>query len=105
MKKPSEKQAATAVSTGCPDAQWASKYPHICEYLSSAVWEDGSAREPSALSVSIRDGMIALALNDKELKQSMYTQAGSVAEALKLMEGALAGGIEAWRPWKAGKRK
>lgn len=105
MKKPSQSQAASAAAKGVPDEAWAKKYPTIVEHLVTDQWEDGSAREVSALSIQVKDGLMALALNDKDLKQSLYTAAGSLSEALALMERALKDGSGQWRPWKSGKRK
>lgn len=105
MKKPDTEERANRSATGCTDAKFQGKYPTIVEYLISAAWEDGSPRELSALSISCRDGCVALAMNDKELKQSLYTLAGTLEEALKLMEGALVSGAGEWRSWKAGKKK
>lgn len=106
MKKPDvqTKPARLSGTVGTEDGIL-KKYPRIVEYLTTDAWEDGSAREPSALSVMMRDEDVLLALNDKDLKQSLYTQAESLTEALKLMEGALATSKGAWRPWNAGKRK
>lgn len=105
MKRPTPRQEANVSADTGPDETWNKRYPTLTRYLVDVSWEDGSAREPSALSITIRDGVVQLACNDKDLKQSLYTSAGSVAEALTLMEKALAAGVDAWRPWKGGKRK
>lgn len=105
MKKPTQSQSKAVGQTTMCDETWNKSYPTIVMYLVDDQWEDGTAREPSSLAVTFRDGLIQLALNDKDLKQSLYTSAGSVKEALGLMEKALAMGVEAWRPWKSGKRK
>lgn len=103
MKKPTPAEKKRASIEGIADDGFAKAHPKIVEYLITVEWEDGSAREPSALSVTIRDGMVNVALNDKALKQSMYSTAGTLKEALKLLEGALKDELGAWRPWKAGK--
>jgi hypothetical protein len=105
MQKPTKPEAVRSGPAVFPDDTWLKKYPVLCNYLLDDRWDDGTSREPSALSLSVRDGMIALALNDKALKQSLYTQAGTVVAALALMEGALKDGTGMWRPWNAGKRK
>lgn len=106
MKKPDMKVAGGTASAGsCSDESLNKRCPTIIMYLTDDKWEDGTSREVSQLSLSVRDGSIALALNDKDLKQSLYTQAESLTEALKLMEGALASGKGEWRPWKAGKKR
>lgn len=79
--------------------------PHITEHLSATKYDDGSKREQSSLSVSVVDGAVAIALNDKDLSRSAYTLAASLEEALKLLEEALAADKAVWRPWKLGKKK
>jgi len=106
MKRP---DAVTSVSspTGNPleADKWLGKFEQVSEYLVTTTWEDGTPREPSALSVSVSDGMLLLALNDKDLKQSIYTSAETLQDALKLLEDALRTSRASWRPWKQGKRK
>lgn len=105
MKKPDGQQQASAHSTGCPDEALMKKYPRIVEYLVTTQWDDGSSRLTSSLAVSITDGMIQVALNDKELKQSFYSSAGSLPEAMGLLEKALAAGVDGWRVWKSGAKR
>lgn len=106
MKRPDLKSAAVVSGVQqCSDDVFQRKYPTIVSYLMDEKYDDGSVREPSALSISVRDGLISLALNDKDVKASLYTQASTLNEALKLMEGVLADGSAPWRPWKAGKKK
>lgn len=87
------------------DEAWVKKYPTILSFLCDETYDDGGPRELAALSISIREGDFLLALNDKDLKQSVYTQAHSLTDGLKLMEEALRDGKAQWRPWKAGKKK
>jgi hypothetical protein len=46
-----------------------------------------------------------VALNDKALRQSLYSTSGSLHDAFRLVEKALADNLDAWRPWKGGKKK
>lgn len=103
MKRPTPAQETSARETGCPDATFAGKYPTLVAYLTDDAWEDGKARETSAISFTIKDGVFQLAINDKALKQSLYTTAATMTEALKLAEGALRDGTGQWRSWKRGK--
>ena len=66
--------------------------PTIWEFLTHDAYEDGGARERSALSVRVASEGVLLALNDQDLKASAYTQAESLRAALKLMEMALVKG-------------
>jgi len=79
--------------------------PLIWEFLTSDAYEDGGARERSALSIRVSAEGILIALNDQDVKASAYTQAESLSKALKLLEEALTKGQVQWRPWKGGKRK
>lgn len=106
MKRPDVDKPKTG-GDGSPmhDEWFSKKYPTIVMYLTDGKYDDGAARELSALSVSVADGDVLIALNDKDLKQSVYTQSSTLQDALKLMEGALKDGTCQWRPWRAGKRK
>jgi len=105
MKKPTKHQEAAFNGTGeHPDNIWRN-HAHIGEYLSATKYDDGSARETSALSITLEGPCVNLALNDRDLKQSAYTQAPTLMEALELMDCALRDGVLQWRPWKAGKKR
>lgn len=105
MKRPDDSQVKAAGATGCPDELWGKKYPKIVEYMVTVAWEGGGTRQASSVAVTVADGLVQVALNDKELKQSFYTQAGSVGEALALLEKALVSGVDGWRSWKSGRKK
>jgi len=106
VRKPVDLNGSPSTSSGaCPDEGWKKKYPTIVEYLTCGEWEEGGKRELSNLTVSIGDGCFLLALNDKECHRSLYTQAESLTEGLRLMEGVLAGGKAPWRAWKNVKKK
>lgn len=79
-------------------------YPLLAAYLVDTKYDDGGPREPSALVLSIQDGQAHVALNDKDLKQSLYAAAGGFLEAMRILEEALAAGSGRWRPWKFGKK-
>jgi hypothetical protein len=99
MKKPESEATRTPGGVTPFDDVWLGTYPTIGEYLSTDSWDDGSVREPSSLSISLRDGQTLLALNDKSMRRSIYTQADTLEDALGLLEAALAGGKCTWRPW------
>lgn len=79
------------------------KYPAIWEYLTLLVWEGGKKRQPSTLSVFVEDGVIKVALNDRDLARSCYVSGASLEDALGALEKALESGEEGWRAWKRGK--
>lgn len=103
MKKPDPVERKRMQTEGLADDLFVKACPLIGEYLLTDAWDDGTPREPSALSVTLKDGMVQLALNDKALKQSLYSTAPTLKEGMKLMEACLRDGKAPWRAWKAGK--
>ena len=99
MRKP-EPLAPTGGQPLFPDEMWLKKLPTICEYLSHTTYEDGSPRETSTISVKEQDGKVLVALNDKQESRGLYRSAGSVQEAMALIEKALATNSADWRVWK-----
>lgn len=81
-----------------PAAQLA--WPTLVEHLGETEWDDGGAREPSALTVKLRGGSWNLMLTDFNLKASAFTTASRLAEGLDLMEAALASGTLKFHRWK-----
>lgn len=103
MKKPTATQKEAVKAGGIADKAFERTYPSLCEYLVTEKWDDGTARQPSAISLTIDGGHVNIALNDKALKQSLYCVAPTLAEGLQLLEQVLKDGTGNWRAWKAGK--
>jgi len=78
---------------------------HIWEHLTATTWDDGSFRETSALSFFVEDGLVKCALNDKDLKRSLYMTGTTLEAVLEALEGQLEAGGGDWRLWHANKRK
>lgn len=90
-----------ASSGSCPDPEFARRYPILVEYLTSEKYDDGLVRERSALSMFCEDGMIKLALNDRDVGASLYCSSTTFGGALEALEGMLQRGPDAgWRVWK-----
>jgi len=105
MKRPTKAQSDAAADCGSTDEGFAKRHPQLVQYMTDAKYDDGTPRELSSFTVTMTSGGVQVALNDKEERQSMYSTAGTLAEALKLLEKALADGVDAWRPWKNAKGK
>lgn len=103
MKRPDSSTSPSSVGPPVTDTAFSAAYPLVWSYLSESTWDDGKPRETSALSFTWKDSSWQVALNDKALKQSLYSTASTQKQALKLLEEALATGVGAWRPWKRGK--
>ena len=103
--RPTMDQEASAANCGCADHDFATLYPTLTAYLSDPKWDDGTARECSSMALSVQNGQMCLALNDKAFKRSIYTTAGSLEAALLALDEALREGTGVWRQWKPGAPK
>lgn len=105
MKKPEQASAKKQGKHETSDEAFAKKFPTLLEFLTTAEWEDGTARETSTLTVFIEDGAFKVAVNDRDLKQSIYLTGKTLQDALGAAERALGGGTADWRAWSGKKRK
>jgi len=103
MKKP--ETAAAAANGSMPDAGFLSSYPMLSEFLTHDKYDDGSARERSALSVKVQDGMILVCVQDHDLSRSLFVVGATLPKALAAAEKAVSGPGADWRAWKAFKKK
>jgi len=75
------------------------KCPLVAQLLTDAWWDDGTAREVCTMTVRVGLESTQINVNDAANEQSITTNAGSLAEALELLEEALAAGRNLWRKW------
>lgn len=104
MKRPETAPTGPAQGELFTDALF-KRSPLVWEYLTHDTYDDGATRERSSLSIRVEGSAILLALNDQDMRQGAYTQAGSVQQALSLLEEALSKGQVTWRPWGGNKKK
>lgn len=88
------------------DKKWAkpaepilAKCPLVSQLLTDAWWDDGTAREVCTMTVRVGIDTTQINVNDAANEQSITTTAGSLMEALELLEDALAAGRNLWRKW------
>jgi len=77
--------------------------PTVCEWLTSAHYDDGELRETSTIGLFVDCGVLKLCLNDRDLCRTLYVTSDSLEGALEALEKALRGGTPDWRPWKGKK--
>lgn len=104
LKRPQKSETSADKGAKVTDEKFASSYPTIVAYLTDTTWDDGTKREVSSLTLSMSEGAMQLAMNDKDLMRSLYTTADTLSKALAAMEAALAGDKGQWRSWKRGKK-
>lgn len=73
--------------------------PTVDALMGDAWWDDGKPRQVCTLRIELLGGGVQLTLVDAEGRRSCHTTAGTVEEALSLLEGHLAAGGAPWRPW------
>jgi len=83
------------------------KCPEITKVLWDCWYDDGSPRELGKLTIGLVPAGVNLAITDPSERMSAFCTADTLKDALKLLEDALAGGGDPWRPWPAsfGKKK
>lgn len=83
------------------------KLPEINRVLWDCWYDDGSPRELGKLTIGLVPAGVNLALTDPSERMSAFCTADTLKDALKLLEDALAGSGDPWRPWPAsfGKKK
>jgi len=106
MKKPTASAASgSADSNLMPDSKLRKSYPQVSDYLTMTKWDDGTARTPSTVTLFVEGGVLKAALNDREMKRSLYVTSMSLEGAIGLLEEALATDTADWRLWSGGSKK
>jgi len=103
MKKPNDVGVEKAGKKIPSDEGFGKKYPTLLEYLSTTKWDDGTPRDASKLSIFIEDGLFKCAVNDTDLKRSLYVSGDTLEGALRAAEKALQSPEADWRVWNKGK--
>lgn len=101
LKKPS---CGSGNSCGSPvlasPGDWGRKYPLVCEFLSTSVWEDGSSREPGSLTLFVQDGRWKACLNCKDTNRVAFVSSETPTDLLSMIEKGLDGDRLDWRAQK-----
>lgn len=105
VKKPPLETAPSGAAVPLNDEGFVKKYPLIYEHLTEVKWDDGTAREPSTMSIFVEEGRFKAALNDKATRRSLYVSGERFQDALGALEKALGSQTPDWRVWKGGKQK
>jgi hypothetical protein len=79
---------------------WATAYPSLSEYVSSAVWEDGTPRETSTLLMFFEEGLFKMCLTDRALQRSLWSSGEEPADCWATLEVLLTEGRGEWRKSK-----
>lgn len=106
MKKPTYEVKKGALCSPSIDPEMREKFPTLVEHLGDEAWEDGSTRETSTITIFLENGMVKMALNDRDGQRSLYITCSRWKDAMNALEKAAAAPSADWRGWKqGGKRK
>lgn len=105
MQKPTTTHNDSSYPVKVDDREFAERFPVLLMYLSDTKWDDGSAREPSTITLFIESGTFKAALNDRDGKRSMYVSAGSLRAVLDALEANVSEDRGDWRSWNARTKK
>lgn len=104
-----KKRAAAAAENGglrgSVDCNVLVGLPTLLSYLTDDKYEDGTPRQRSTMSVFVEEGMVKIALNDRQEHASMYVAAEGLGTALEALESKLDAGTGDWRAWNNRTRK
>ncbi len=105
MRRPAQAPEEGARNLPFPDEDWVKRFPLLCSYLADVLYDDGTLREASTLSIKHQDGLVLASLSDVDLERGLYRVGPCVRDALVAIEKALASPAADWRPWKKGGSK
>lgn len=86
------------------DKEFAGDYPALYEYLAAVLFDDGTPRETSTLTVFVEHGRFKAAVNDRQNEGVLFCTANTYGELLEVIEECLKSGEGDWRD-KSGKRR
>jgi len=97
VRRAVERVSASREAASIEGRNFESSHPAIMEYLTLAVNDDQTPRETSMLCVFVEDGLVKLAVQDRQEGCSLWVTAPSIPEALAAAETKLVTGQGEWR--------
>lgn len=101
-EKPSGLQESVSLASG---GLFAKRWPVLTEWLSSSVWEDGTARVTSTLSISVGDGRWKGRVNDRDAIKVAFLSSETLEGLLDALERGLSKNLVEWKEDEFGKPK
>lgn len=73
------------------------RWPAVVEHLTQTVWEDGSPRELSSVTLFVEGPVVKACLSSKATGEVVFVSGNSCEAALDALEAGLEGGGLDWR--------
>ena len=105
VKRPTDSQSGASLRATLAEDKVLSKYPALLSYLADTTYDDGAARETSAFSLFLDDGVWKGALNDKDLRRSLYVTGLTFTEVLIALDKQCQAPNADWRAWNKSTKK
>lgn len=105
MKRRSGSEPVASDGWSLGGCVFASGHPRLHEFLSCAVYDDGSARKTGTLLVFVDSGLLKACLSDRDVSQVAFASANSMAGLLEALEGGLLEESLDWRVAGGGKQR
>lgn len=98
MKRMPVSQGGKPVAPPGVDADLKGVAPHVHEFLTEVVWDDGKRRDVGTVMLVLEGGWWKLWAHDRDGKRSAWIAGTSIQEALLELDQQLSEGRVAWRP-------
>jgi len=79
------------------DKETADSWPAWFEWMTTDVWEDGTARETSTLLVFVEDGLWKCCFSDREASRRLWVSGTTLGGMLGALDASLRTGEGDWR--------
>jgi hypothetical protein len=98
LNKPTGMLPASSSAPLCPSGEWPTLFPALVEFLTLAVWEDGTSRLPGSLTLFVDNCSWKVCLHCKDTARVGFVSSSSAEGALQAAEDALVRSTLDWRP-------
>jgi len=97
LQKGASRKLAGGTSEVVTDPEWSVLYPLLFAHLTQTVWEDGSTRVVSTLTIFADGGMVKALLKDREGGCCLWAASKTFTDVPGILEALLADPAAEWR--------
>lgn len=105
VRKAVEIVSRRAEKANAEGVAWQNTFEAIWEYLSLEEDDDGVHRQTGMLCIFYEEGVVKIALQDRQEGRSLWAAAPSIPEALRALEARLRAGDGDWRASRGNGKK
>jgi len=79
------------------DQEFAQEFPNLHAFLFDDAYEDGKPRLRGTMNVSVRNGVLSIALNDNDNQRTLWINMGTWAEAIFMANQSVCNDNADWK--------